>query len=819
MRKLGRIIKWVLGIALLIPLVVVTLFFVFKKDIEAYGIKAINEELTVPFTVESYDATLWKTFPNFAFTVYELKIEESAPIFKKPLAEAKEVSLVFNIVQVIRGNFTISKVKAVELIARVGSAKKNNYDILKSTQKEDTSNQAFQVEDISLVRSKITYWNKSAKLKIKVNANDLQAALSIRKEIQEYDIDLNGRLVHYVHKKDTTIQDKPVDLKTTFTINDDLTFKSINLGIAKSEIVGKGTFYSVAKNPQMELDFKSKNLTLVQLIPWIPSSAFNPNKYKSTGVINASGAIKGPLNNLNGLIEFSIQKGSLTQLDYDVPLKNINTQGSLSFGKREELTVKQFSANLDDKPIVLHFKLSDFSNPFIDIKAKAHLGLEKVGKLTGIEQILGGSAKVDVSYQGLIHKLSNSKTADQWEGEGFIELIDASVYNKDNSKILSSTNGTFKVKSNILTVSKLDGLLTGSPFQFTGEIFPVATYLFTDKHQLNVKGNMHARHIDYDKLNYIMVDERASTQKNEAFSLPEGITANLSVSLDSFTQGKFRGQKIKGKMLLSNQIMKLNDLGIQFYDGSLSGNLTIRQQTNGNFIPVGSFQCKSVPIKELFIAFDNFSQTEITEENLSGKLSATIHIAGVWSNTLDCDFDKFFAQLDLNISEGRLQNYEPMNALAQFVNVKELMDIRFEPVNQSIEIKNNWIYFSPMQIKNNAVNLEILEAKHSLDNEMDYHLKLRVNDLLAKKYSLRQKRDESQYTSTSDGGMNLYIHMFGNADNLKFRYDRKNTTKVIKESIKEEKKTVKELLRKELGLKPKDSTVLKPKHVDVDWDE
>ena len=59
MKKLVRILKWLLGIALLIPVVVVILFYIFKKDIEQYGIQAVNNELTVPFTVKSYDATLW----------------------------------------------------------------------------------------------------------------------------------------------------------------------------------------------------------------------------------------------------------------------------------------------------------------------------------------------------------------------------------------------------------------------------------------------------------------------------------------------------------------------------------------------------------------------------------------------------------------------------------------------------------------------------------------------------------------------------------------------------------------------------------------
>ena len=37
--------------------------------------------------------------------------------------------------------------------------------------------------------------------------------------------------------------------------------------------------------------------------------------------------------------------------------------------------------------------------------------------------------------------------------------------------------------------------------------------------------------------------------------------------------------------------------------------------------------------------------------------------------------------------------------------------------------------------------------------------------------------------------------------------------------MKEEKKQVKELFRQEFGLKSKDTSILKPKHVDVGWDE
>ena len=214
----------------------------------------------------------------------------------------------------------------------------------------------------------------------------------------------------------------------------------------------------------MDLDFKSKDLTLVQLIPWLPAGSFDPNEYKSSGVVNAHGTVKGPLDNLNGLIEFDIKHGSLTQQTFDVELKEIITSGKLQFGKKEELVIHQFSAQLDDKPLLLSFKLTDFENPYIDVKAKADLSLEKVGKLTGIEQILKGLAKVDVSYAGLVKQLSNSKTADQWSGEGTVELINAAIFNRDQSKILRSSQRYIQSKIKCFKSYQIKWLTYGKPF-------------------------------------------------------------------------------------------------------------------------------------------------------------------------------------------------------------------------------------------------------------------------------------------------------------------------------------------------------------------
>jgi len=803
---------------------VILLFFIFRKDIERYAIKTVNEEIAVPFTVKSFNVVWWKTFPNLSFQINDLAIEESTPIFRKPLCTAKEVLLVFNIWDLVNGKIIIKKIKIDGLTAKLGikDSKTNNFDILKKKDKnEPKKEENLSLKNIKIKNSEIQFKHIPAAQNIIIGINSSSTDIDITSKNIDLNVSLDGTCNKYIIKTDTLISQKTIDLECKMSVNDNLTFKKVSLKIEKSLIEASGSINDFDNKQLTNISFKTKDLSLDQIFPWIPSKSFDQDAFKSKGIIDAKGKINGSLDNLNGEISCVLRKGSVENKQYDVVLKDIDLETTISFGNKEEIILKRLSANLDESPIELIGSLKNFSDPYVNFGVKGSLNLEKVAKFANMEQKMTGSAKLDVVYEGYTKALTQMNTANKWKGKGLIELMNAGLTNNKEEDIFSSIQGSLIVESNNLTVQNLKGNLTGKAFSFDGQVQSIASYLFTDEKNLTVIGNLHSKYIDYNNLAYIFENnEKSKKSKTTSYSLPQNITAQLKISIDSFKQGEFMAGHVAGIAFLNEGSLKLQNMQMHFHEGNLKGNLNIKQDgATGNFIPVGYFECYNVSIQKLFYAFDNFSQSEITDKNIEGLIDAKMSIAGIWNNQLDCQMNDLFANIDFTIREGRLKNYDPMLAMAKFVNIDDLKDIKFERLSESIEIKDGKIFMSGLDIKNNAVSLLVLSGVHSFDNVMDYHLKISVNDILAQKYSLRKKRNTDEYEETSNGGMNLFIHMFGNADNLKFAYDRKETIKEIVKQVKEEKKELKEILRQEFGLKSKDTSTVKPKHIKVEWDE
>jgi hypothetical protein len=111
-----------------------------------------------------------------------------------------------------------------------------------------------------------------------------------------------------------------------------------------------------------------------------------------------------------------------------------------------------------------------------------------------------------------------------------------------------------------------------------------------------------------------------------------------------------------------------------------------------------------------------------------------------------------------------------------------------------------------MDVLNNALNLNI-SGTHTFDNFMDYHLRIKLSELLSKKR--RTQTNEFNEEETTEG-IFLYLSMKGPADNLKFSYDKKGAREQLKENLKKESEAAKTIWKKELGIE-KDETIKEKK--------
>jgi hypothetical protein len=231
---------------------------------------------------------------------------------------------------------------------------------------------------------------------------------------------------------------------------------------------------------------------------------------------------------------------------------------------------------------------------------------------------------------------------------------------------------------------------------------------------------------------------------------------------------------------------------------------------------------KSINITSLFYQMGNFGQEIITEKNLKGEATAEVRFVSVWSSALDCNVDKVYTRADLTIENGELINFEPTQALAKYVKGADLKNIKFSTLKNQVEIKNKTIYFPSMEIKSSALNLTA-SGTHTFENMVDYRIKLLLSQLLGKKVK-EQNTEFGVIEDDSLGRTAIYLRMSGPMRNPKFTYDSQSVEEKIEKDIRDEKVTLKNVLREEFGwfkkdtVAPKQADKKKTDELEIDYD-
>jgi hypothetical protein len=182
---------------------------------------------------------------------------------------------------------------------------------------------------------------------------------------------------------------------------------------------------------------------------------------------------------------------------------------------------------------------------------------------------------------------------------------------------------------------------------------------------------------------------------------------------------------------------------------------------------------------------------------------------------------------DLSITKGELIDYKPILAMSKYIEVDELQHIKFNNLTTQIEIKDQVITIPKTFIRSSALDVDVA-GTHSFDNKIDYQFRVLMSDVLWRK-AKSKKKENSEFGYIEDdreGKMSLYLRMTGTVDDYKIGYDSKGVKEKWNQNLKEEKKTVKQLLNSEFGWFKKDTTLNEPKDnkpkdsgLQIEWEE
>ncbi len=819
MRRLWKTLLWATGSVLVLLAVLLGLVYVFQDDIKAYVLDSLNRHLTARIEVAEVEVDVWHSFPFASLNLQEVKAYEAGALAREDslLLEAADVFLQFNIWDVVYQEYTVRRLELRQgrLNVRTAGAEQNNFSIWKADSSEADRGEPVQFE----VRGLILYamdlqWEEVDKaFKLALHAEEAFAKGRVEEEQWELSLEWQGELQVLGNTKHPWFKDRALLLEASLNLDLEQNRYAIEEGFI--EIPGLGVKFSGQwegkEKPRFGLNFTTEKTNISEALALLPPDwQLMPEDYKGEGFATAEGSVEGTINQAESFLfdlKFAVEEGALTHKQSGLELEGLSFKGTLQKEGQGalRLDIPQLTALMEGRPIKASLAWEDGKPQRLDLRLQGTLDLHHWEQFLPVDSVLAmhGLAHLDLEYHGAIQ--SRASMLLEGSSTGKVVLEQVSLDWTKSGYGLSELNGALELDKTGFHTKDLRGKSQSTSFRLTAKLHNLPAFVLGQTPLLMLNGSLH--------MDRLLLEEWLKTQEGgkateAAFMLPGFLQGSADFSIDAFSYQKFKARKVQGKAWIRPGRMDVQEVELLACEGSMGLDGQMRALEQGGFALVSELRLNDVNVQQLFYATENFGQHSLSHQHVEGKLTAKARYSGTLAQDLSPDMPATVAWSHVEIKKGRLREFEPIKALSAFIKLEELNDVRFETISNDIEIADSEVIIPTMNIRSSALDLE-LSGRHGFDNTVDYRFNLLLKDLLASKYRIlkQNKQEEFGELEESQGGARLFLKMTGTMDNPKISYDMASTVQKIKQDLKEEKKTLRTLLRDDFGLFKKDTTL------------
>ncbi len=810
MKKSLKVLLISLSALLVLFLLAIGFIWLNQDKIKQYAVTQLNEQLSAPISVSTIDITFIDQFPKVSLLLNDVTIADPLRP-KRNLLKTKRLFIAFNLNDLLTQHYNIKLIEADSGYCHlfINSQNKANYTILKETDKpgEDLF---LELKQIQLRNMKIVYEDLYGKQFHQVEAENI--LLSGNFKGKKESISAAGSLLVAELKTGSVklVKNKKMNIDIALDINEATEvyqFSKGNIEVGSLALQCQGTITYKPKSTLLDITFNAEKLSITDLLELLPGSLSQSiTQYKSKGNIYFNGSIKGELTAKKQPkidVQFGIENGTLSASENQIALHNIQCKGEFSNGTAKNLNsayliLPALSFQLGKGSFTGALNINNFNNPFVSVALKGNTSLQDLIQFTQTSFIekAEGELQFNIALKGLLKNLQSKEGFLGCETDGQITCNASNIVFANGKKTIEHFEADFTVKDKDLLIHQCNAQIDKSDVRIKGSLLNIVPYLLSSNQTVTANIDYQSNFIN---LEHFMLPLPQTANNNNTFTLPKSITVNANLSVAELVYHDFKAKTVTGTINWRGKKIETSKLHCNTMKGDITVDGQIENAPDGRFLISSNILCKQVDMYDLFTQCANFGQTEITNQHIRGNLNATIALLGVWNADMNCDLDKLIATAQLHITNGQLLNYKPLQSLSKYIDIDDLNNLKFADLTNTLEIKNKTITVPSMDVKNNALNMTVA-GTHTFDNYMDYHLKIKLGDLLAKKHKKKINEFEEE---TEDEGSSIFISMKGPADNLKFSYDKKQAREKVKEDLKKERSVVKDVWRKELGLDKK----------------
>lgn len=796
-KKIFKILLWTTALLLLLILTFSAVLYLNKDKVQAAILSTLKESLEVPLEIGEAEISL-KKFPKASLkfnSIFSPGLENKV---SDTLLAAEEVFFLFDLWEIIKGNITIDQIHIENATINIVQLKNghNNFTIWKQNKTDD--NQLFTLSQISLFNVNFLFFdfNNNIEIKLDIKRNSLSGNFSE----SLFDIQSTGNfVVNKLQTRDFSLA-KPRPIESNFSINysakDSLQFWG-DASIFNSKI----KFDGLNEKDNFSFSVSSKDLVLENIAQFLIDQKIQEKpewEFSGKAYCHFNYASK-PKAQSTYELEFSTKDSQLSNHD-GFKIKGIELNGIYAKNQKTDfLRIDHFSGNTSDGDLDANILIEDFNRPFLKLHLNSTISLKEWLLLNPIDTIekVDGKVKLDLDFENHFKSFNNisSKSLKNAISKGSINLEACEIKFKGHENSFRKLNGDLVFNNRQIDIERLFFQFKESDIYLMGRFANVINFMALENEKLIVDCKLTSQYILLD--DFIKTETGGSTTYNLNFT--DKILLDLDVDIQKFEMKKFSASKIKGELRVKNNLISINNLQLDSDEGGYTGNLSINTKSKDQYSIDAQLNFNEINIHNLFESFENFGQGAIVSKNIFGKAKGIASFKAKMNPNLEIDLSTILMESDIKITDGHIKDFEPMLELSKFSDIEDLKDVYFHSLENKISIKNSLITIPEMKVESNILNLQI-NGSHGFDNVVDYRIKLKASDALFNKRKKNTKPtefDEHLQINERKDDHYIFIKMTGPMAKIKIELDNKSIGKSINQDLQNQKKELKELLKKD----------------------
>lgn len=851
MKFLKKITFTVIGITLLLISVAIGIAWYFEGHAKQIIIEELNQRLNqdkARLEIEDINLSLLKKFPyaSLDFKNSILKINSASSHAKKEsfadtLFNFEHIYLEFNIRDLFEKKYAI---KAIELSKgkiyyHIDEKGNDNTDIWNIPTDSASSNFRFLLKKLLLKECKLQYSNLNKKQYAEAEIRKLFLKGNFSNDQFDVSTHISAVINNFYDNQVCYATNKEIEADVHLIKNNhQYEIQKGQLSIEKQLLTIEGAIHDKTRNKaniaSYELNVKiyANNLVIEELLDLLPSLYREKlHDYKSKGVLSILAVINGTYSNTESpetVISFEVNHGEFIYKPTDVSMTHIFLKGEYSNGNLKSnqsngIKISEFKAQLGNGDIAGKCSIKNLSDPSTSLSLNGKLSLADWQRFVPVDSIesMSGDAAFNIALSGRFNdsiKLS-SLDLNSFKSSGNIDIKEFSLHRKNKKIQFDHCQLALVLAENELLIDNLEGKIVSSDIKLSGLIQNILPHII-NKSKYTITAIVQS--------DYINLNELLSTNEGYALSFPENARFALQLNANKLEFRKFSANKISAQLVMDNRQLQIHNLSLQAFEGNIQASGTIETKEDNQLLLSCNAAIDKINIQTLFYQCEEFNQTHIESKNMKGIATAKVHLSSMWNNNLTIQPNKIYSTIDLTIEKGELINVETLQKLSGFISMDELLDVHFSTLHNVIEIKNKAVYIPEMEIHSSALDIS-LSGVQTFDNEIEYHFKILLSELLAQKFRKnKKKRDNQEYfgevEDDGSGKASLYLTMTKTVDDPKISFDKKFVLKKVNTDLKAEGKNLKTIIKEENSWRNTNDTAAKANKVKssgllFNWDE